>query len=368
MKKNVIASFTVLWLSLLILPVSAMDVSTDSSKTQKEDTDESQTQKKSIDKKESEGNRRSRNRSIGKDITESETVKGIEQAMKSRSIDISQSLEVIFIPLIADAETSGREPFASCRVATRPKLPADFGLTAQISPVMIDSIKADWLSKAAASNARLETETEKGIHEYKNCLAYYGLVIAQAYLNLSDNLRDVGAQVIQEKGKDMVFNHVNDLSLPDFITLAEAAFEKAAQQVEEGKVSTDRFKTFKRVTTDIPCYFNGAVERINCGGGTITISAPPQLQYGGLQVYGSGFYGFQGTYKISSNYSYSNALEDMQSVSKYRKWVKEVSQFAEALRSKGMAKEAVYVEKKAWELAKSGKVGVSPGKLMPGVN
>lgn len=370
MKKNVIASFTVLWLSLLILPVYvyAIDVSTDTSKTQKEDTDESQTQKKSIDKKESEGNRRSRNRSIGKDITESESIKGIEQAMKSRSIDVSQSLEVIFIPLIADAETVGREPFASCRIATRPKLPADFGLTAQISPTMIDSIKADWLNKAAASNAKVEAGTERGIHEYKKCLAYYGLVIAQAYLNLSDNLKDVGAQVIQDKGKDLIFNHVNDLSLPDFNSLAEAAFEKAVDQVEEGQVSTDRIKTYKRVIADVPCYFNGAVEKINCGGGTLTISAPPQLQYGGLQVYGSGFYGFQGTYKISSNYSYSNALEDMQSVSKYRKWVKEVSQFAEALRSKGLAKEAVYVEKKAWELAKSGKVGVSPSKLMPGVN
>lgn len=366
MRRKIIALFLVALIPCL--PVFAMDTSIDSSKTDKQDKDESTSEKKTIDKKKSEGDKQSKTNSTGKDLTESKSLKDIETAMKSKSIDVSQSLEVIFIPLIADYEQTGIEPFASCKIAMRPKLPADFGLTAQISPNMVDSIKADWLSKAAASNSRLESGTEKGINEYKNCLAYYGLVVAQAYLNLADNLNFVGAQAIQEKGKDEMPTRVTDLSFPDFNKLAEGAFAKAVVQVAAGKVSTDRAKTYKRVIADIPCYFNGAVEKINCGGSILTISAPPQLQYAGLHVYGQGFYGFQGTYKISSNYSYSDALEQLKSLSKYKKFVEDVSVYAEALRSKGMTTEAVYVEKRAWESAKTGKVGISPAKFLPGAD
>ena len=363
MRRKIIAAFLVVLIPCL--PVFAMDASIDSTKTDKQDKDESTSEKKTIDKKKSEGDKQSRTNSTGKDLTESKSLKDIETAMKSKSIDVNQSLEVIFIPLIADYEQAGIEPFASCKIAMRPKLPADFGLTAQISPNMIDSIKADWLNKAAASNSRLESGTEKGINEYKNCRAYYGLVVAQAYLNLADNLNFVGAQAIQEKGKDEG-TRVTDLSFPDFNKLAEGAFAKAVVQVAAGKVSTDRAKTYKRVIADMPCYFNGAVEKINCGGSILTISAPPQLQYAGLHVFGQGFYGFQGTYKISSNYSYSDALEQLKSLSKYKKFVEDVSVYAEALRSKGMATEAVYVEKRAWESAKTGKVGISPAKFLPG--
>jgi hypothetical protein len=331
---------------------AAQDASYDTSKDRKSSKEQSIQHKKTIDKKDSTGSRKSTTKSHGVDKTTSETWKAAGQDTSQKSADVSLPLESVFMNSIAILEDK-TEPFTSCRIATNPKLLKDFGLSAEISPGVIDVTAADFLAKAAQSNSGLKAiADEKAIINYKNCLAYYGALIGQAYLYLSADV-NAGKGSIKSMGYD------------EFMTLADDALIRALSGITNATIKG----LYDRAVNDKqPCQFDKSLENIKCGASVIAIGGSPQLTVSGIKMYGGGFAGYQGTFKVSKSWSYTTALESLKTNSKYAKFAEDVSNYTEELESQGRSREAVLVRKKAVDLAKSGKQAVSPSKLLPQIH
>lgn len=254
-----------------------------------------------------------------------------------------------------------QEPFKTCRLATYPKLARDFGLSAEVQPHVVDTIRAEMLSKIAASNGQVEgVGTENRIRAYRDCMIRYGATIAQAYLFLSGDLDGIKGSV--SKGKEGQIN-VKGLGYDDFITLADAALERA---IAYGVVNQTIKRMSDRALNDpTPCRFAGTLEQIQCGSAFLTINAKPQLHINSVPWYGDKFAGYQGTYKVSRGWSLTSSLEKMASTSKYSKVARDIQRYAEHLEAEGRVREATLLKKVAWDRMSSGKTTASVSKLIP---
>ena len=342
--------------------IFAIDTSVDTQKSIKSDKEKSQSLKKSQEQKDTKGKKKSDTVSIGRDKTDSETIKAIGQAMSSAGADVTLPLEVVFLDRIAELEKD-TNPFVQCKVVTAPKPGRDFGLSAEVRPGVIDTIKADYLAKAAQSSSYLaDIADEPGIRSYRDCVAYYGSVIAQAYLNLTQDLQDLKASVTKSKSGEI---NVKGMGYDDFILLADAALQKALQGFTNGTIK----RVYERVINDAgACQFDRTVENIKCGSALITLGTMPKLAHGGIHVFGGQYMGYQGSYKLSKSWSYQDAIEKLKATSKYSKWANEVAKYSEELESQGRSKEATMVRKKAWEIAKTGKQTVNVSQLLQPVH
>ena len=179
-------------------------------------------------------------------------------------------------------------------------------------------------------------------------------------------LNEVGATLKKETDDNII---ITNAGYADVVSIAKAAFRKALMDTPAKGIFNDRRideireMSFKDET---PCRFAGTPEKIQCGSTTITISTKPTVMVLGIEWFGQSFAGYKATYKVSKAWSYQDAIERLKSTSKYSKFAHEVSKYAEELESQGKTKEATYVKKKAFEIAKSGKQAVSPAKFLPG--
>lgn len=338
----------------------ALDTSIDYGKQKKTDKEVAQSLKRTRDEKKSYGHRDMKTKGEGGDDIIQNSVRESGHLTASSSAEIIMPLDVIFRDIIAAIEKD-IPPFKECRVISNPLLPKDFGITSEIKANVIDNIKADYITKAAQSNSFIKAiADEQALIVYRSCLAYYGSVIAQSYLNLNNSITEVKGMVSKDKDGNIV---VDGIGYDDFIVIAEGAL---IETYRNGIKNQTLLSLINRALNEqSPCRFDKQVENINCGSVSINISASPSLSVSGIELYGKSFAGYHASYKVSRSFSYSNALEKLKSSSKYYKWVAEVSTFAENLESEGKAKEATIVRKKAWEIAKSGKQTVSPSKLLP---
>lgn len=355
-------TLTIALFFVLTVPAFALDPQIDTGKTEKREEEQKQELRKMQEEREQKGEREAETIQRGIDRQAQEAIKAMGQAMRQTGADVTLPLEAVFLDLIAQMEINNVEPFRACRIATEPQLPRDFGLSAEIRPGIIDTIKADYLSKAAQSNSFIRGITdEQAIRQYRNCLVQYGAIIAQAYLNLSADINNLGVSVSKDKDGNII---VRGLGYEDFINLADSALQKAIRGITNSTIK----RMYSRALNDnSPCQFDRSIENIKCGSSLITLNTKPQLFVSGIEFYGQRFAGFQGAYKVSKSWSYQDAIEKLRTTSRYEKWANEVSKFAEALESQGKTKEATLVRKKAWERVESGKATVSPSKLIPGL-
>ena len=355
--------FLVLVLGILIGSRSALalDVGVDVDKGRRIERDKTISTRNSQEQRQSSGTKKSETTSTGTDQNDQETIKQASRLQATSSLDISIPLGNIFLPGLAMLEQSS--PILKAKILSNPRQPADFGLSAEIQPGVIDSIKADLLSKAAASNG---TVTSVGgdnarLRAYRDSLALYGVIVAQAYLNLSSDLAALNAGVTRDKDGNI---QIHNLGYSDLLTLADGALLRAVDKISDKRLC----RLYQTVENDkTPCRFAGSTTEIQCGSATITVSGKPTLTALGETIFSStNFAGFSGNYKISSGWSYDQALEQLKSTSKYSRMAKEVSKYADNLESKGRVRDAVLVKKMAWHQAKSGKTSLSLGKLIPG--
>lgn len=369
-----VSGVIILWALALALPAClpdrqawAQNAEVEGSKGQKKEEGKTLEDKKTLEKRKSTGKRGSTSDSSGKDKTASQAIRDVQQAQQQHSIDVSLSLDAVFLQHVVELEQTGQAPFAACRLATRPLLPADFGLTAQRDPRTIDTIMASWLQQAAASNAKLPDDAQIRILAYRDCLAQYGTIIADAYLNLEADLKEIKAQVVHDEKTGA--RSIKDLSLEDFQLLAADALTQAVTDVEAGDLNPQMQRTYTSLQRSAQCSWNGTVEKIRCGGALITLDTSPQLVFAGVPIYGQGgYFGFRAEYKLTNNYSLSNALEDLSQSSTFSKWAKEVSKYTEDLEAKGQLKDAVLARRNAVETMQNGKVGVGISHLLPSVH
>lgn len=335
-----------------------IDTEIEGNKSKKVGEEQSGSIKQSEEERESKGKRDSKSMSKGLDKQVQEALKEVGQAMKSQGVDIVLPLEAVFNNVLYDMEKD-MAPFKECKIASSPMLARDFGLSAELEGGMVDTMTAQNLANAAKSNFMVSSMgDEDAIREYRDCLAQYGAVIGQSYLYLVEDLNDMKAQVVKDGNGNIV---VRGLGYNDFISIANSALHNAAAEIINPTIQS----MLNRITNDhTSCRFDGAVEVIKCGASQLTLSSKPQLVLSGVGMYGSGYAGFSGSFKVSRGWSYSEALEKLRSTSKYKRFAEEVSKYAEEMESKGMGKEAVIARKKAVETAMAGRQAVSPTTLV----
>jgi len=339
----------------LVAPSYSIDTNIDAGKTQRTDKEQSQSIRKSQEQRESKGRKKTTTTTTGIDKQTQDVIRSVEDMRRNTEADVTLSLEMVFLDRISQMERQGEGEFGKCQIITRSKLPKDFGLTAEISPGVIDSIKAEYLSKAVQSNTYVTGITsEEDIRVYRNCLVFYGAVIGQAYIYLSSDLHSLGIR-----------SNARDIGYDDFVSLANTALQRALQGINNVTIKS----IYNRIVSDTsPCRFAQSIENLHvqCGPALLVIGPRPQLfVLGSLPWYGEKFAGYAGAWRVSKAWSYQSAVEALKTTSKYEKWANEVSKFAEELETQGKAKEAVAVRKKAWETVKKGGQTVSPRSLLP---
>lgn len=326
----------------LVMPgvTLALDLGKKDSETTKIDQDISQAWKRNVELKDSDGRKKSRTWTKGRERQQQHSDKQAGSIGQSGQLDITITPDMFFLRRVQELEEAGVEPFGSCRVVSAPKLPRDFGLSAEIMPGVIDTIKAGYLGNAAASNTPIASVAdENAVKAYRDCLAEYGSTIREAYLILQADLAAVGGKMKQTK--DGI--EVRGLGLEDYQRLVGGAVDKAIQSAKRQR--------YGYLLTADPCRFAGKPEAIQCGPAVLKLDARPELAGAGVVIYGGQFGGLQGTYKISSHWSLTSSLERLKTVSTFAKFADEVSDYAEHLEANGKTKEAAYARKKALEMA-----------------
>lgn len=327
------------------------DVGVESNQSSEQDRERSWSIKRSRDNKDSKGSRTQRSRSTGTDKQVQDALRKVRQAMQSSSADVQMSLEAVFLNKILELEET-TEPFKSCRVMSNPRLPASFGLSAEIAPGAFDSIKSQYLQQLAASNGRVsDVADENGILAYRDCLALYGAFIGTAYLNLTGSVEQLKSDA-------------GSIGHDDILKLAAQALQKA---VEGGVTEAKGVKALHEriLKAQGPCFFDSAVNNIKCGVSSLVLSGKPQLYAGSIPVYGAGFSGFTGTYRVSRAWSYSDAIEALKSTSTYSKVAKDISSYTERLESEGRAYESALLKRNALKAVYSGKKSLNISGLLP---
>jgi len=241
---------------------------------------------------------------------------GKERSLQHRSTaDIGSSTEVrlsidsVFVPILAEYEKKDKT-FKTCSIISKPKLPADFGLSTASPGGGYDLIKGQYFDQQAKSGG----QAPAGLTKYRNCMAFYGAVIAQSYLNLTDMLP------------------TENISLDDLQTLAIISVEKTLTEGFRGNVK----KLYGYATrNNIPCRFKQNLDAYLCGTTHMSLSLQ-KLTLGTTELWGEKFYGYAGDFKVS------------QSTKK--------------------SKELVIAQKKAWDMSRHSKQAVSPSKLLPSIN
>lgn len=229
--------------------------------------------------------------------------KSIEQ---DKGIEVKLSLDAVFLPIIAEMEKYNKA-FAACKIVSKPKQPADFGISSAIGDGTYDVIKGQVLEQQAKSNAI----APEGLLRYRNCMAFYGAVIAQAHRRLTDML----------PGEPVGFEELKDLGK---ISIEQVLYTGFSGQIKS---------IYEAIVVDkTPCRFNNALYSFRCGNTLIDLNNQ-SLIFGNIEWYGGKFGGYTGEYKVSQ--------------------------------ASKKAKEIIQSQKKAWELAKSGKLA-TPDRLLAG--
>jgi len=130
--KSITAS--VLMVFLFCTTGFALDTSYDTGKTQKHEKEQTQSMRRTQEKRKTKGKRKSTTSSTGVDKQAADTLKQLGQAMQSHGFEITVDLKGLFLDRIAELEKRSRRPFCDCKIATKPVLPRDIGLSAEIAP------------------------------------------------------------------------------------------------------------------------------------------------------------------------------------------------------------------------------------------
>jgi len=205
------------------------------------------------------------------------------------SIDLSMNVSYLFIPQIIEYERQELGVFGKCKVFTEPLTPSNLGLTYEKYGV-VDSIKAQYLQNLYGSYGDVAyVIDEEKVIEYANCLLRYGAVLAQAQLNLYNNLKRVGGLVKGGKVK-------GKMELEKF----QQVIKKALLDAVNTKNYSPPIQNMLGREISGPCKFAGSPGVIMCGAYLLRLQPPQQLSVQGFSVFGEGsFFGIGGHIRVS---------------------------------------------------------------------
>ena len=331
----------------------ANDLGVRTTDTQKVDQDLSLMWKRNMGQTESEGKRKQKTYSRGRDVTSSKSDKESVSATRSGTASISVNLADLLSIRIAKLEKAGVEPFASCQLYSAPKLPRHFGLSAERRPGVIDKNRASRLTTAATSNMPVSTfdVSDQKIRDYGKCEAEYGAYLAQAFTYFGSDINALKATVSRGNNDNL---SVDGLGYEDAVKLANAALDDALKTGPQGDILA---KLNNAINDNGECLFSGSIEHFTCGANRIGIGGQPTMMRDNVLYYGvtitgtSPIYGLQANYNLQTGWSYQAALENIKQVGKFKRFAEDVSKYAEKAEQEGRTREAAYAKKKAIDKA-----------------
>ena len=311
------------------------------------------------------GKRTSESESTGLDRQTQQALKAVEQGMTARGLEASLDPQTLFVTRLREWE-AGQVPlrveaaeawWTSCKVLTAPRLPRDVGLTAERGNGWIDSIQASWLQQASAMGVPLDDVADvAAIRAYRNCLARYGVTVAQATLYLMEDLKSLPMAVVEGNPEHGPVR-VRGLGYEDVRALADVALRRAMRRITDGFLQ-DLFSGIEQ--DQAVCTFDHSLETVRCGGSRLSLTAAPTLSVGGVTIYGDKFAGLTLALKVSRTMSYAKAIERLKGTSRYAKTANEIARQAEQMEKEGQVKEAMVVRQRGVSSVLHGQVQVSP--------
>lgn len=344
-----------LFVASLLIAISnadAADFSSDSSSDSKISSDKNMSVKNSTENKDSKTKRKSKSTSTGKDKTKGSSDKNTGTVGTSGGLDVTLPAPLLF--------TDWQPPTA--------RLTRDFGLTGDEGYGFVNVAQQEFLTQAARANQPISSVTdENAIRQYLISIAEAGAVLGQAQLYLQMDSGKIGN--LQRREEDGTVE-VRGLGQADLIRLAAGALKKAQEQIADQRIN---LSLAKLKADDTSCRFVGDLAQIQCGRAVLTLSVPPVLKIGGMPWYAAdgfntGFAGISASYKVSSSWSWNQALEDAKSDSVYAKEAVEASTAAEKLEAQGNSYEAAMTRRRAIEKMQKSGYTLSPSKFIPGIH
>jgi len=180
-----------------------------------------------------------------------------------------------------------------------------------------------------------------------------------------NDLNDLGVAKVhkkKEKGKEIL--DIQGISPEDLQRIARARLIQVCQK-RQGYF----FSLLPRSWSRARVKFAGNLQSfyVELPGSSVDIVLPYQTRINGVEWFGpGGFGGLKLTLRIERGWSYTQALEKLAQNQKYRSTVQAVQEFAQKLESRGMAAQAVLVEKRALSLLLQGQTNLNPLSLLHG--
>ena len=389
---------------------------TETGQSKEIDREKGMSARDTTEKGKTKSGRTSTSKSTGIDKQLQDSARSSIQSQSNSSAEVTLPLESLFQAQILSLEKT-EEPFKSCKLLSRPKLPRDYGITAMANEdgTDVDSYVAQALSSLAASNGPVNSfANERMLAKTRRCMALYGGYMGQAYLNVENSIAvlaenpDVQPEVVTVKngtkpdkkaakktvkkkgGKkkgdkvvekqaevlpDFVVNikvlpesggkRITGIGMDDYIALETEALLKA---LKEG-VQDSRIKALvdQVMGDNSRCYFAGSTDKILCGSSLMILGPQQQLESAGVVVFGKSFAGFNGAYRLSKSSSLSEAFEKLASNSKNEKQMKEISNAVERMAREGHALEASMAKRTAIKQSMGGKKSLDLSGIIPGL-
>ncbi|KAA0888077.1 hypothetical protein [Oryzomonas rubra] len=344
--KTIVMIFAVV---LLAAPVMAANSSSDTKLDQSIGKSVDDMYKRNLAKSQSLGKKEAETNSRGRDHTNASSFERSGSVQSGGAAEVAVTIDQIMADAFAQLEHDGIEPFASCHVVTSPLLPTDIGINATNGYGEIYVHAAQYYAELARQNQSINAIINpQAVREYISCLGGYGAYGYEAYIRAQKAISGYNAKLSRNKKTKQIV--VSGIGYEDFVNTIVAELKYV---IAHGLTDAGVKRQFSRLMADKqrPCTFLKATENIKCGSTVVTMDALPKLVSSGVNIYGNGIFGFSGSFKVSTSWSYASALKDMSSDSRYSRFAADVSRFADELESRGMTKEAAYARKKAVNLA-----------------
>ena len=214
---------------------------------------------------------------INKNKTKSKTISKNKNLSKTETQTYTRLEQLDTLTTLLVLEYSNVQPFASCKVLSKPKLPRDLGLSCVDSNGMVNEGKCSYLKEAAQNNYPLQEvvdyEDLKNIKQYMACVGLYGALIAQ-------NMKGENGFVLKDEELKSIY------------------------------------KMFVNQLKNAECRLISA-DTIACGSAMIKLGFTPTLEFSNINLYSSKeFYGYTSNVQNSKSKSVSKNISMQVAISK----------------------------------------------------
>ena len=216
----------------------------------------------------------------------------------SNTYEISKEISVysLYLPYLSYLERHNRY-FRRCDIINNPKTLNSFILNVQ-TRYGVDLYALEYLQKMGELGAKNKMIKQAKVKRYMQCVASYGLIIAQAIDNFHNSLENGAGSVMANN----VF-HVSNNAF--YNEVGQSLYNAIIHQ--SGRLRT-QYNIMKRQIKDNTCVIYN--KSLKCGGVFLNFEVTPKMSFGGLEWFDpqSDFAGVNGVISIGYNKNSESGL------------------------------------------------------------